>query len=74
MEKKLDVMVHTCYHSDGRKHKIEGLQFRLAWAKSELNSKITRVKRIGCMIQVVECLPSKHKVLISNTSTAQKKA
>jgi hypothetical protein len=35
--------------------------------------KITKVKRAGEVAQVGEHLPSKHKALISNTSTKKKK-
>jgi hypothetical protein len=40
-KKKLDVMVHACHPSNGRKHKIGGSPSRqFSWAKSEtLSSK-----------------------------------
>jgi Trk K+ transport system NAD-binding subunit len=34
------------------------------------NQKVTKDKRAGSVAQVVECLPSKHKALNSNPSTA----
>jgi hypothetical protein len=36
-------------------------------------SKITKTKRAGGMIQVIEHVPSKHKALNSNPSTTNKK-
>jgi RNase P/RNase MRP subunit p30 len=42
------------------------------WAKSETPSKkITKVTRARSMAQVVACLPSKLKVLRSNSSTTE---
>jgi hypothetical protein len=38
-----------------------------------LFKEITKGERAGSMAQIVEHLPSKHKVLISNPSTAKKK-
>jgi hypothetical protein len=35
--------------------------------------KVTEAKRAGSMDQVVECLPSKHEALSSNSSTGKKK-
>jgi hypothetical protein len=36
-------------------------------------SKITNIKRVGGMAQVVECLPNKHKFLSSNSSSIKRK-
>jgi hypothetical protein len=43
--------------------------------KQDSISKITTAKKekAGGMAQAVECLPSKHKALISNTSTTKNK-
>jgi hypothetical protein len=36
-------------------------------------SKITKAKWIGGVVHIVECLPSKHKVLSSNSTTSNNK-
>jgi hypothetical protein len=46
----------------------------LAGHKSEiLFEKYSSSKKAGCMTQVVECLPGKHKALSSNSHTKKKK-
>jgi hypothetical protein len=42
--------------------------------KRDFISKVTRIKKAGGVAQAEECLPSKHKVLSSNPSTAKPKA
>jgi hypothetical protein len=50
---------------------IEGTLSRSAWAKTKDSiRKITKQKRTGGMIQVVECMPSKCEALSSNPHTA----
>jgi hypothetical protein len=41
--------------------------------KQDPISKITNAKRVGRVAQVVECLPSKHEVELSSTSSIKKK-
>jgi hypothetical protein len=55
---------------ENRKHTIGRFHFRPAWAK--IISKITRAKRTGGMVQVVENLPTKCKALSPYPSTDQK--
>jgi hypothetical protein len=53
----LGVLAHACYPSHFVKHKIEGLWFRLSWAKSEaLSPQITRAKKDGVIAQAVKYL------------------
>jgi hypothetical protein len=62
MEKKLGIVAHACHPSYP------------AWAKKrDPSSKITRAKRAGNVVQVVERLPSKHKAMSSNPSTTKKR-
>jgi hypothetical protein len=42
---KLGLVVHACHTSYGGTHNIGGLLFRLAWAKANPISKITRAKK-----------------------------
>jgi hypothetical protein len=72
------MVVQACHPSYGGKHKIEGWQSSLAYAKSKtlsktIHKKITRDKRAGIMAQIVGHLPSKHGALSSNASTKRKK-
>jgi hypothetical protein len=48
----LSMVVHIYHPSYAEKH-----------LKQDCISKITNTKKAGGMVQVVECLPSKHKVL-----------
>jgi hypothetical protein len=68
--KKLGVVMYTFHHSYGRKHKIEILKSRLAWAKSETPiSRIIRAKEGWSLVQMVKCLPRNCKALSSNPGT-----
>jgi ribosomal protein L32 len=58
--KKLGMVVCICHPSKGGKYKIRGWQSRPAWAKKQDRfSKITRIKRVGRVVQAVENQPSK---------------
>jgi hypothetical protein len=60
----------TWYPSHWRKHKQEN--HSPGQLEQDPISKITRTKRVRGMIQVIECLPSKHEVLSSNARTNKK--
>jgi hypothetical protein len=67
------MVVHTWYPSNGGKPEIRGWQFGVTWAKKQDTfSKIIRAKMAGCTAQAVLSLPSKHKALSSNFSSAKK--
>jgi hypothetical protein len=59
------MVAYICHPSDTRNLKKVISLSRLAWAK-KLISKITTANSTGDMDQLVDCLPSKGKVLSSN--------
>jgi hypothetical protein len=68
---KLGIVARTCDPKYGSKHKLNS-QSRPIWAiKQDSISKITKAKRDRDVVQVIEDLPYKGKVLSSNTSTTK---
>jgi hypothetical protein len=59
-----------CHLSGSEKLKLRGTQASLG-KKQDPISKITRAKSAGGVVQAVEGLPSKHKALHLNPSTAK---
>jgi hypothetical protein len=66
--KKVAVMAHACYFSYGKAY-IKRIMVQTSLGKKQDPiSKITKASKCRGMLQVVECLPTKHEVLNSNLS------
>jgi hypothetical protein len=66
-------VVHACHPNYGKKHKEEDHIPDLSGDKVTLYLKNNQSKNSWNMVQLLECLPTKHKALSSNSSTTKKK-
>jgi hypothetical protein len=70
------LLAHVCNpsYSGGKDQEDHG--WKPAWGKLDPVSKIPNTKRTGGVVREVECLPSKHEAMSSDSSTIkrQKKA
>jgi hypothetical protein len=64
------MVAHTCY-SGVKDRKYHGS--KSAQAKNARLYLINKAKKAGRVAQMVECLPSKHEALSSNSTTEKKK-
>jgi hypothetical protein len=67
------MLMHAWHSGNGEMLQVGRSWSKLAWAKKQNNHKITTAKSTGGMVQVVECLPTKHKALSSNLETTREK-
>jgi hypothetical protein len=67
------MLMHAWHSGNGEMLQVGRSWSKLAWAKKQNNHKIITAKSTGGMVQVVECLPTKHKALSSNLETTREK-